>query len=117
MFAQVGYKDGHCGVNMLSGFKDPENATDEVYCACPIYYGLKRIETDILKSTVGEGCQWLQVGYIENKHSPIETDKSKKVYDILKKRFPIVFESEKRLNKNSANIFWFVIYDLSKEYK
>lgn len=117
MFALVGYKDGHCGVNLLSGFKDPENIRDKVYCDSPSVYSLKKITTDTLNSAVGKGCQWLQVGYIENKKDSIQTNKSKKVYDILKNRFPIVFESEKRLNTNSNNVFWFVIYDMSKEYK
>ena len=59
---------------------------------------------DIAKSTHEGGAGWLVVGYID-------TDICKEAYEILKKRFPIVFESPKRKNVNSGNEFFFVIYD------
>ena len=106
---------GFCGVNILQQFNTIDNP-DQLYTLKNLSgAGLKNLKTDKLNWGHG-GCGWLAVGYIKNS-SNVETKASERVYGILEKRFPIVFESEWRLNKNTNNQFKFVIYDMTKEYK
>ena len=77
-------------------------------CGIGVFYELSNSsswrDVNIAKATHEGGAGWLVVGYID-------TDICKEAYEILKKRFPIVFESPKRKNVNSGNEFFFVIYD------
>lgn len=41
----------------------------------------------------------------------IDTPECKEAYEILAKRFKIVYQSEVRENSNSGNDFFFVVYD------
>ena len=45
----------------------------------------------------------------------IPTAACRRAYEEFSERFPIVFQSEVRLNTNSGNQFFFCVYDTSKE--
>jgi hypothetical protein len=50
-------------------------------------------------------------------HFIVKDEKCDEAYKILKKRFPIVFESEKRENVNSGNKVYFCVYDTKGKCK
>lgn len=108
---------GMCGVNILQNFRSIDVPEERFYVLQHKDYSLKNIAKDILQWNKG-GCGWLQVAYITGeKVSKEQQKKQERVYNTLAKRFPVVFESEKRKNLNSGNMFWFVIYDMTKEVK
>jgi hypothetical protein len=53
------------------------------------------------------GAGYVVVGYIKNEICDT-------VYETLKKRWKIVFESEERVNRNSGNLFYFCVYDVTE---
>lgn len=99
--AVVSYKNGFCGINMISSFQE----------FSPEMYGHNaRIKTDQLKALHG-GCGWLQAGFV------VGDPKCEEAYAILMDRFELVFQSDVRVNKNSLNKFFFAIWDMTKEKK
>jgi hypothetical protein len=107
--AQAYYHDGHCGITLLQKY-------DKQYSYLLSGYH-KDIKKDALNWATKNGAGWLQASFVVDKYDTDKTKLNKEVYDILKSRYPIVFESEKRMNENSGNLFWFCIYDTSKPLK
>lgn len=81
---------GGCGVGVYSEF-----------------YNYSRYESslDISEAPHSGGAGYLVVHFI------VKDEKCDEAYKILKKRFPIVFESEKRNNVNTGNKVYFCVYD------
>lgn len=44
-----------------------------------------------------------------------QAENSQQAYEILKKKYKVVYESPKRLNNNTGNMFWFCVYDTTKK--
>ena len=78
---------GSCGVGTFTEFS-----------SC-LQYGrrLDAVETE-------GGCGFLLAGFID-------TSICRQAYEILAKRFKVVYQSPVRRNTNSGNRFFFVIYD------
>lgn len=84
---------GTCGVGLLSGFVDDN------------YYPRDYLTPS--KVAVSGGCGWQIAGFIND-------SVRKQVYEEFKKRFKIVMQSPVRVNKNSGNKFFFIVYDSKK---
>lgn len=81
--------DGTCGVNVLYNI----SPNKRIY---PEYQLLQKSESG--------GAGWILVGFIN-------TVECREAYEQLKKLYPVVYQSPVRENLNSANDFFFCIFD------
>lgn len=89
-----------CGVVILKNFRYTKGE----------YYSKVPLTPEIFKDfSLNKGCDYLEVGFLTDK---ISTE----VFDFLTEHFPIVFLSEKRLNKNTNHQFYFAIFDIKGKY-
>lgn len=109
VYAKYGWVTYTCGLGYFGEFKDQSfytvdnlesiartHGSFEKWAQAEFNYNLQKMES--------QGTGYVTVGFI---NTPI----CKKMREWLDARYKMVFESEKRMNVNSDNEFWFVIYD------
>lgn len=105
------YIFGSCGVGTFFNFeKEDKEHTWVDYYSYPKNQTRKEIRKDIteIKNTGGSG--WLLTGFISN-------DECREAYLKLHNEYKIVLQSPVRMNTNSDNEFFFVIWDTTKDIK
>jgi len=81
---------GACGMGVLSGFSSPTK-----------WYPGKEISD----ATTGSGTGMFCAGFVTG-NEVCDT-----MYKELSAKFPVLWKSEERLNRNSGNMFYFVVFD------
>jgi hypothetical protein len=89
---------GACGVGILTDFSLLDDDEDVSYYRDELIDGF----------TPHGGAGFELAGFID-------TDACRETYKKLAERFKIVYQSPVRLNKNSYNQFFFVIYDTTQQ--
>lgn len=97
----LGQSDGGCGITVLSDFRN-KGMSD--------WYVPRYSEKTFNDFRPAGGAGWVLVPFIN-------TPECRKMRELCDARWPIVYESRKRVNRNSGNKFWFVIYDASNKGK
>lgn len=87
---------GACGVCHIHEYSEKGEAEDDWSCYHPEF------SLEVLVPGQAGLCM---AAFIQS------DEKSEKAYDELKSKFKIVYESSWRINKNSNNMFKFVVYD------
>lgn len=88
-----------CGVGVLGIFRDTPGLLDT---------DTRRLLN--IQPTGGAG--WAIASFTDD---PMHGEAYAKAERMLKKRFKVVFESEKRTNKRTGRLFWFCIYDTTQD--
>jgi hypothetical protein len=91
VFAESCTLPGGCGVGVYAYFQDSPDSWEE--------------KMDISLAPHSGGAGYLITHFV------VGDKLCDEAYKILKDRFPIVFESDKRKNKNSDNKVYFCVYD------
>lgn len=87
-----------------------DSSTIEGACGVGTWYNFSNEwGIDVTKRASRGGAGWHFVMYVVGQKS------SEKFYKYAASRWPIIYESEIRLNVNSNNEVFFVIYDISKD--
>ena len=87
---------GACGVSSLCGFGTTSIWHEEQH------------DTKDLPKETRAGCGWVVCGFIDKRPS-------KEMYDDMTSRYPMVYQSPVRKNKNSRNNFFFCIFDVRSD--
>lgn len=99
---------GMCGTMVIKNFKE----SDQTLGA-----HMRVVEKDMFEKWVkytgsNLGADYFECGFVEDAKSPDLTALCTKMFDKLSELFPVVFISEKRMNKNSDNMYYFAIFDI-----
>lgn len=92
IIAETGTVDSACGIGWIGYFVNGHQSDD---------YPLIEIEPS-------GGAKFTVVGFIN-------TNQCKEAYRILAERFKILYQSPVRVNENTGNRFFFVVYDTKED--
>jgi hypothetical protein len=92
---------GTCGIGLLYAFS--EYYSYKKSCM-PSWYTPQPKTSGLDYNTFSGGSGWNIAGFIN-------THVCKEAYEILRKKYKIVFQAPRRKNRNSDNSFFFVVYD------